>query len=39
MEEFFMDSLEFVKGQMKKEKSKELKKSQEKYKQSMKEVS
>lgn len=38
MEEFFMDSLEHVKGEMRKDKSRELKRIQEKYKQSMKDV-
>ncbi len=38
MEEFFMESLEIVKNEIKREKAKELKKTQERYKQSMKDV-
>lgn len=38
MEEFFMESLEHVKNEMKKEKTRDLKRNQEKYKQSMREV-
>lgn len=39
MEEFFMESLEFVKEQIRKERQQELKHTQERYKQSMKAVS
>lgn len=38
MEEFFMDSLEFVRGELGKERRTELKNTQDRYKQSMRDV-